>query len=1418
MNHARTVAFAVCLSAAASLHAVTVTDAGGTVTIENGIIAVSVVKSNGAWNCTLNGSPAWTNVVGSFSSGGSTSGGMQATISQEDLSDGIGTGKRVTFTLNGGGTLRISVYDNERFFIAAMARSGSSGTNQYTATFASGAPSNPYVWYTPVNYYEHRHRPLVIPLGTGLQESLWGVACKDGDSRPACILASGGIDARGQWTSIQRASNGFNLVARSNINSAGEGQPFIFVATYRPVHDLQRYAEAVRITNNVIIDTDVPCGFSTWVAFGDGVRPTDVYVTADNMVNMRLKDYGYTLLQIDDGWQYGWRCSGSWWARSEWGGGNTDNDAMKTIADQIHARGLKAGLWMGVFNDEDNPDWRPVCWGHQFPQFDPDFRGNSSCPNNSGGNLNYHLGLAIFKTWLANLMQRVTGVGGNNWGFDYLKMDFLDQGNGTDLEYREACRILRDNMRAGTQVLHSNSKQMNVIGVLTAMRAGDDVSPRWSDGSAGIDPTLRGVSYQWYAHNNFWITDPDTVHIRVQSGGWGVTYTEAQSWATIAGLSGGILKMGDKFWDTTQVTADRLHFYKKIAPPYGVAAVPIDMFEHNSSSRDYPNFFVVPVKKPWGNYWVIGVFNWAGTAATKTVDFVKCFEVGAQEVMHIFDYWSDRYLGTHSGSLNVTLDSHACKLYAVVPRDITRPQIVSTSRHISQGGVDLAAVNWDAGNKILTGTSTRLVTGVPYTMALNIPAGFTLQSATAGGVPMQVVAGTDNVTRVTITSPTAVTMNWVLNFGTGTVTDTTPPAQTTTLAVAGVGLSSVTLRWTAPGDDGNTGTAAQYDIRYATFAITNDTTFNAAVQCTGEPAPLPAGTQQTFTVQGLTQGTTYWFALKTADEASNISPLSNVVSIRTLVVVVDTTPPAAVINLVASSPTFTSMLLVWTAPGDDGNTGTAAQYDIRYATFAITNDTTFNAAVQCTGEPAPLPAGTQQTFTVQGLTQGTTYWFALKTRDEVGNTSALSNVPSRATLQSSDTTPPAQINTLAVIAASNTTVTLQWISVGDDGVVGTAAQYDIRYALTPITNDATFNAAVQCTGEPAPLAAGTPQTFTVTGLTGVTTYYFAMKAADESGNWSPLSNVVSTQTANNPPRVTISEPADGTVMALGGIARISASGLDEDGSVIRMDLFVSPGSTAPVQLLATNNGATITYLHSTSSTGTFVISARATDNAGATATASVTITVTALPVVLITQPVNGSTYTAPASITIAAQVTPAAGASITEVNFWNGDSWLASASVSPYSYTWTGVPAGTYTLRVRAADNRGGVSQSTVGVVVYPVIPDTGTPGIPGMEPPVPPGEVRVFSVSGEGYLNTTRGDRAEIAFVARRTGSVTLQIFTLRGALVREAAVSAQAGVRHGWSWDGRDAEGRALSAGVYIVRVAGAGLDVRRKVVVVN
>jgi hypothetical protein len=92
---------------------------------------------------------------------------------------------------------------------------------------------------------------------------------------------------------------------------------------------------------------------------------------------------------------------------------------------------------------------------------------------------------------------------------------------------------------------------------------------------------------------------------------------------------------------------------------------------------------------------------------------------------------------------------------------------------------------------------------------------------------------------------------------------------------------------------------------------------------------------------------------------------------------VDSTPPAAVTDLGAGSVSTTTVVLGWTAPGNDGNFGRAASYDIRYSTYNIT-DANWSFTTQVTGEPSPSIAGTVEVFTISNLTAGTTYYFALR--------------------------------------------------------------------------------------------------------------------------------------------------------------------------------------------------------------------------------------------------------------------------------------------------------------------------------------------------------------------------------------------------------------------------------------------------------
>ena len=219
--------------------------------------------------------------------------------------------------------------------------------------------------------------------------------------------------------------------------------------------------------------------------------------------------------------------------------------------------------------------------------------------------------------------------------------------------------------------------------------------------------------------------------------------------------------------------------------------------------------------------------------------------------------------------------------------------------------------------------------------------------------------------------------------------DTIPPSAVGDLSVYSRTPSSITLTWSAPGDDDTTGTASRYDVRYSQSQI-SELNFDNATQALSEPVPSPYGTTEYFTVSGLDPDTRYYFALKSDDgwPQRNISGISNIVSGWTS----DNIAPSAVSDLSVSSVTSRTALLTWTATGDNDTVGVADWYDVRYSTIPIT-ESNFASASQAVGEPDPLPSGSAEEFTVGGLDAGTTYYFAIKVMDESDNSSPLSNVP-----------------------------------------------------------------------------------------------------------------------------------------------------------------------------------------------------------------------------------------------------------------------------------------------------------------------------------------------------------------------------------------------------------------------------------------
>ena len=210
-------------------------------------------------------------------------------------------------------------------------------------------------------------------------------------------------------------------------------------------------------------------------------------------------------------------------------------------------------------------------------------------------------------------------------------------------------------------------------------------------------------------------------------------------------------------------------------------------------------------------------------------------------------------------------------------------------------------------------------------------------------------------------------------------------------------------------------------------------------------------------------------------------------------------------TITPSVVSFSQIDLSWTAATDNITAQGSLIYEICQSTSS-TGCNTFTATYT-------NGAGVV-TRSVTGLSSNTLYYFVVRVRDAATNT-ALYTQTSATTLVNSDVTAPSAVSTLAAGTVTSTSIQLNWTSVGDDNLTGTATSYEMRYlsaGACPI-NAGNFATGTLVASMPAPQANGNAETKTVTGLTASTSYCFAIKVSDEVPNQSAISNIVTQSTS-----------------------------------------------------------------------------------------------------------------------------------------------------------------------------------------------------------------------------------------------------------------------------------------------------------------
>ena len=587
---------------------------------------------------------------------------------------------------------------------------------------------------------------------------------------------------------------------------------------------LEAYADAIAKVYSIKLPPQ-PAGYCTWYADKHaGACDEKHIVELAEFAAKELKPFGFDFVQIDDSWQAGISKDGpkrNFTTHAEKG---PYPAGMKATADNIKKLGLTPGIWFMPFAGTsydpffaDHQDW--FATGPNGKPFEATWGGTCLDMTQSGA-----------RDHLRNVVQRIA----HEWGYRIFKMDGLWTGTATRLmyvnneykddhigeaklqdpdktqieAYRDGLKLVRqvagrDVFLLGCCVSQNMRSFGGAFGLVDAMRVGPDTGA----GHIGAPHASRN----YFLHARVWQNDPDCVSVRT-----GTPLDQARVNATFTAIAGHLFYNSDWMPD---LTAERLDILKRTIPAHDLMPRPVDLFEN-----DPARLWLLTDTRGSVRRDVVALYNWDQkkpatiTCATERIGLPTAKEYVA------FDFWANKFVPPFRDTLTAELPAASCRVLAVRPTS-DRPQLLSTSRHVTQGIIDVTEEKWDAVAQTLSGTS-RVVANDPYELRLFVPLSdksfrareVTVSSDdTAAGVKTAFKQDGPKL-RVTIQSGTSREVRWQAKFEPARVESSAPQA------VAGLkGLadySTVTLKWDDNGADGyrvarNDGT--KFDCAAATF-------------------------------------------------------------------------------------------------------------------------------------------------------------------------------------------------------------------------------------------------------------------------------------------------------------------------------------------------------------------------------------------------------------------------------------------------------------------------------------------------------------------------------------------------------------------------------------------------------------------------
>ncbi|MBP5510706.1 MAG: NPCBM/NEW2 domain-containing protein [Kiritimatiellae bacterium] len=357
--------------------------------------------------------------------------------------------------------------------------------------------------------------------------------------------------------------------------------------------------------------------------------------------------------------------------------------------------------------------------------------------------------------------------------FDYPETGYNPQGGFDDIHasatqvYRRYFALAREGL--GKEA-YLDERNLGECGrpCLDATAGIVDTQRTWSD-SNKFDPRMITTDgLRWFKMRTVFNYYPDSKAIH------GLMEGVRRSMLTTVYLTSGRIELATSFrLFTPAMTYDLSRLYPEYREPF--AARPIDAFKKGVVNPTVYDLELVPT---WHQ---VMLFN--PEKKRTTVKTALCGDRATEGALgldpaakwRVHSFWDDVYLGILGAgdALEIQMNGLECEMFRVTKAE-ARPQVVSTTRHVLQGWMDIADEKWDASARILSGTAKHIASGdtESVVIAADTVDGQVFPFVRAEVSPEDVAAGvkvsaieTNGTVRVALTVPTAREVKWRAVFG-----------------------------------------------------------------------------------------------------------------------------------------------------------------------------------------------------------------------------------------------------------------------------------------------------------------------------------------------------------------------------------------------------------------------------------------------------------------------------------------------------------------------------------------------------------------------------------------------------------------------------------------------------------------------------